>query len=64
MRHVDTLRSYDELVEIANRQRQVSEYLGKQTARAALKGREFNFLGRQGDWWLCLLTLPISFRET
>lgn len=45
-RHGDTLRSYDELVEIASRQRQVREYLEKQSARADLKGREINFLGR------------------
>jgi hypothetical protein len=63
-RHVDTLRSYEELVETANRQRQVREYLEAQTARAALKGRESNLRGRWGTWWVCLLTLPISFRET
>lgn len=41
-RHVDTLRSYNELV---NRQRQVREYLEAQTARASSEGQREQLSG-------------------
>lgn len=59
---VGTLRSCDELVENANWQRQVREYLGKQNqTRAEGHGDLLPSVWKESA---CLLTLPNSFKET